>query len=55
MEENNKIILILFILGLLAILWSATRSERQRDICEGMTQQECEAYQEVMGGRDKGY
>ena len=51
MDKDKKLILYIVIAALLFLLWEAYRDTRHRNICEGMTEKECQAYQEVMGSR----
>lgn len=49
--DNDKLILIIIIIGLLFLMWDMGRPIRSRTPCEDMTREECEAYMEVMGSR----
>lgn len=51
MDKDEKLILYIFIIGLLVLLWEAGADVRHRNICDGMTEKECWATQEVMGSR----
>jgi hypothetical protein len=55
MDKNEKLIIMIFIGGLLLLLWNATSGARHRDICEGMTPQQCQAYSDSMSSRGDGW
>jgi len=50
LKENWFIPIIILLFSLW--MWEANRTTREMKSCEGMTQQECQAYQEIWGNRD---
>jgi len=48
MDKDKQLILYIVIIGLIFILWESNQDTRNRNNCEGMSNQECQDYMDII-------